>query len=96
MILIMTLVSKLDASDDTFKSMKLFRAGILCLAALLMTVIWGAIVYFGCMLFGIVLKTTILIEILVGVFLLSLLGLGVAASAADDADPSDVNRDDVL
>jgi hypothetical protein len=89
MFLIMTLVSKPETSNDTINYMKFARAGMLLLVALLVTVIWAAILYFGSRLIGLPLEGPVLFEVLTGVFVIAMLGLGIASSSSDDADPDD-------
>jgi hypothetical protein len=91
MFLIMTLVSKLETSDDAINYMRFVRAGMLLLVALLVTAIWAAILYFGSRLIGLPLEGPVLFKVLTGVFVIAMLGLGIAASTSDDADPDDAS-----
>ena len=89
MFLIMTLVSKPETSGDTIDYMRFARAGMLLLVAFLVTVIWAAILYFGSRLIGLPLEGPVLFEVLTGVFVIAMLGLGIASSSSDNVDPDD-------
>ena len=94
-----TLASGIEQDNHGVESMNLSHFGMLCLAALLTTVIWAVILYFAAQLFGIRIESVLLAQILGGIFVLMLLGLGIAAVTArggsggpDDNDPAQGGR----
>jgi hypothetical protein len=72
--------------NDGVGGMMLARAGIIFLAALLMTAIWAPILYVGGLVFGAGLDSGLMLRILLGIFILSLLGIALAMSAGESRD----------
>lgn len=67
---------------------RLARAGIVFLAAFLMTALWAPILYFGGVLLGLPVDGGILLRILVVIFCLSVLGVALAVSIGEASAPS--------
>ena len=78
------------------EGMTISRAGIVCLAAILMTAMWAPIIYFGSMLFGAAMELSVLLPILGAIFFLSLFGLALAVSAGGNSDPDDSGQQEEM
>jgi hypothetical protein len=71
--------------------MKISRAVLLCLIALVTTAIWGAILHLGTRALGIPIGAVWLAAVLVFIFLLLLLGLGMGVLASDSTGDEELD-----
>jgi hypothetical protein len=82
--------------ESSVALMKLARVGTMCLAALIMTVLWAAILYGGSWLIGSPIAAGILLRILAVIFCVCVFGLGLAMSAGGGANDNDAHRGEDL
>jgi hypothetical protein len=78
--------------NDRAERMTLARAGMVCLAAVLMTAVWAPIIYFGSMLFGAAIELAVLGRIIAAIFFVSLIVMSLAVSTSENSPPDDIDR----
>lgn len=81
----------ISRNDSGTGLMIAMRAILICLIALFITVVWGAILHFGARALGYPIETAWLATALVVIFILVLLMLRMAAMASDDPDQDEMD-----